>query len=63
MKPIRLDGRSLTRDRLVEVAYGAQVMLDDGALRNVAHAAAFLAEGGVVSGDDFAGDRHGNFHG
>ncbi len=44
MKPIRLDGRSLTRDRLVEVAYGAQVMLDEGALRNVAHAAAFLAE-------------------
>ncbi len=44
MKPIRLDGRSLTRTQLVEVAYGAQVMLDDGALRNVAHAAAFLAE-------------------
>ncbi len=44
MKPIRLDGRSLTRDRMVEVAYGAQVMLDEGALRNVAHAAAFLAE-------------------
>ena len=43
MKPIRLDGRSLTRDRMVEVAYGAQVMLDEGALRNVAHAAAFLA--------------------
>ena len=44
MKPIRLDGRSLTRAKLVEVAYGAQVMLDEGALRNVAHAAAFLAE-------------------
>jgi histidine ammonia-lyase len=44
MKPIRLDGRSLTRAQLVEVAYGAQVMLDEGALRNVAHAAAFLAE-------------------
>jgi histidine ammonia-lyase len=44
MKPIRLDGRSLTRTQLVEVAYGAQVMLDEGALRNVAHAAAFLAE-------------------
>ncbi len=44
MKPIRLDGRSLSRTQLVEVAYGAQVMLDDGALRNVAHAAAFLAE-------------------
>ena len=44
MKPIRLDGRSLTRAKLVEVAYGAQVMLDEAALRNVAHAAAFLAE-------------------
>ncbi|TXH72058.1 MAG: aromatic amino acid lyase [Lysobacteraceae bacterium] len=44
MKPIRLDGRSLSRAQLVEVAYGAQVMLDEGALRNVAHAAAFLAE-------------------
>ena len=33
MKPIRLDGRSLTRTQLVEVAYGAQVMLDDAALR------------------------------
>jgi histidine ammonia-lyase len=44
VKPIRLDGRSLTRAQLVEVAYGAQVMLDEGALRNVAHAAAFLAE-------------------
>ena len=33
MKPIRLDGRSLTRVQLVEVAYGAQVMLDEGALR------------------------------
>ena len=44
MKPIRLDGRSLTRAQLVEVAFGAQVMLDDSALRNVAHAAAFLAE-------------------
>ena len=44
MKPIRLDGRSLTRAQLVEVAFGAQVMLDESALRNVAHAAAFLAE-------------------
>lgn len=44
MKPIRLDGRTLTRERLVEVACGAQVMLDEGALRNVAHASAFLAE-------------------
>lgn len=44
MKPIRLDGRSLSRAQLVEVACGAQVMLDEGALRNVAHAAAFLAE-------------------
>jgi histidine ammonia-lyase len=44
MKPIRLDGHSLTRHQLAEVACGAQVMLDEGALKKVAHAAAFLAE-------------------
>jgi histidine ammonia-lyase len=44
MKPIRLDGCSLTPTQLLEVAYGAQVMLDDAALRKVEHAAAFLAE-------------------
>jgi histidine ammonia-lyase len=44
MKPIRLDGRSLTRDQLCEVAFGAQVVLDDDALRAVARAADFLAE-------------------
>ena len=44
MKPIRLDGKSLTRDQLVMVARGASVELDTGALRAVAHAAEFLAE-------------------
>ena len=41
---IRLDGRSLTRGQLVEVARGAKVELDPGALHAVARAAAFLAE-------------------
>jgi histidine ammonia-lyase len=44
MKPIRLDGRSLTRDQLCEVAFGAEVVLDDAALESVARAADFLAE-------------------
>lgn len=44
MKPILLDGKSLTRDRLVEIAFGASVELDKGALRDVARAADFLAE-------------------
>lgn len=44
MKPIHLDGRSLTRTQLVMVAGGAPVELDDGALEAVARAAAFLAE-------------------
>lgn len=44
MKPILLDGKSLTRDRLVEIAFGASVELDKGALKDVARAADFLAE-------------------
>lgn len=44
MKPILLDGRSLTRVQLEVVAYGAPVALDDAALERVAHAARFLAE-------------------
>ncbi|WP_133000932.1 HAL/PAL/TAL family ammonia-lyase [Luteimonas arsenica] len=44
MKPVLLDGRSLTRAQLVAVAHGAQVSLDDGALAAVARAAGFLAE-------------------
>ncbi|KRA44419.1 aromatic amino acid ammonia-lyase [Pseudoxanthomonas sp. Root630] len=44
MKPILLDGRSLTRDKLVEIAFGASVELDKGALKAVARAADFLAE-------------------
>src|SRR5690606_12130451 len=44
MKPIRLDGQSLTREQLVSIAYGASVGLDPGALKAVARAADFLAE-------------------
>ena len=44
MKPILLDGLSLTRAQVAAVAHGATVGLDDAALRRVAHAAAFLAE-------------------
>ncbi|RYZ75006.1 MAG: aromatic amino acid lyase [Lysobacteraceae bacterium] len=44
MKPIRLDGKSLGRDQLVEIAYGASVGLDPEALKAVARAADFLAE-------------------
>lgn len=44
MKPIRLDGRSLTRRQLVEAAHGAPVELDPTALKAVERAAAFLAE-------------------
>lgn len=44
MKPILLDGASLTRDKLVEIAFGASVELDKGALMAVARAADFLAE-------------------
>ncbi len=44
MKPILLDGQSLTRDTLVEIAYGASVALSEPALAKVARAADFLAE-------------------
>ncbi len=44
MKPIRLDGQSLTRDQLVEIALGASVGLDAQAMKAVARAAEFLAE-------------------
>lgn len=44
MTTIRLDGQSLTRDRLVAVAQGAPVELDPRALAAVRHAADFLAE-------------------
>ena len=42
-KTIELDGHSLTRAQLVEVARGAGVALDAGALQRVARAADFLA--------------------
>ncbi len=41
---IKLDGQSLTRAQLVAVAHGAQVALDETALKRVARAADFLAE-------------------
>ncbi|MEP6632725.1 MAG: aromatic amino acid ammonia-lyase, partial [Luteimonas sp.] len=41
---VLLDGLSLTRSQLVAVARGADVRLDDGALRKVARAAEFLAK-------------------
>ena len=44
MQTIRLDGQSLTRDRLVAVAAGAAVELDPRALDAVRRAAGFLAE-------------------
>ena len=44
MQTIRLDGQSLTRDRLVAVAAGAAVELDPRALDAVRRAADFLAE-------------------
>ena len=44
MKPIRLDGRSLTRTQLVTVANGASIELDTTALKAVARASEFLAE-------------------
>jgi histidine ammonia-lyase len=44
MKPINLDGHSLTRAQLIAVAHGAAVDLDPAALVRVDRAAAFLAE-------------------
>lgn len=44
MKPIRLDGSSLTREQVVAVAYGASVELDAAQLKKVQRAADFLAE-------------------
>ncbi len=44
MKPVHLDGRSLTRAQVLAVAYGAPVELDEAQLPVVARAADFLAE-------------------
>ncbi len=44
MKPIHLDGRSLTREQVVAVAYGATVELDEGQMGKVQRAADFLDE-------------------
>jgi histidine ammonia-lyase len=53
-RPVHLDGQSLTRAQLVAVARGAPVELDDGALRDVARAADFLA-GKVEQGQPIYG--------
>lgn len=44
MKPVHLNGRSLTRAQVLAVAYGAPVELDEAQLPAVARAADFLAE-------------------
>ena len=44
MKPIRLDGQSLTREQVIAVAYGATVELDSEQLKKVQRAADFLVE-------------------
>jgi histidine ammonia-lyase len=44
MKPIHLDGRSLTREQVVAVAYGATIELDRAQLKAVQRAADFLDE-------------------
>ncbi len=44
MKPIHLDGVSLTREQVVAVAFGASIELDVGQLQQVQRAADFLAE-------------------
>jgi histidine ammonia-lyase len=44
MKPIHLDGRSLTRDQMLAVSLGATVELDDAQLLQVQRAADFLSE-------------------
>ncbi|MGO4552038.1 histidine ammonia-lyase [Lysobacter sp. 2RAF19] len=44
MRPVRLDGRSLSQRMLVEVAHGAIVELDVDSLKAVARASEFLAE-------------------
>src|SRR5690606_18231587 len=54
MKPVRLDGVSLTRRQLLAVANGASVELEPGALQAVARAAEFL-EGKVAGGEPLYG--------
>jgi histidine ammonia-lyase len=54
MKPIRLDGQSLTRAQVLAVAYGATVELDPQQLKAVARAAAFLDDK-VRSGEPIYG--------
>jgi hypothetical protein len=44
MKPITLDGRSLNRAQLAEIALGAAVRLDPAQMPAVQRAADFLAE-------------------
>src|SRR6478735_8791752 len=44
MKPIHLDGLSLTREQVAAVAYGATIELDTEQLKKVQRAADFLDE-------------------
>src|SRR5690606_9732848 len=44
MKPITLDGRSLNRAQVAEIAHGAPVTLDAGQMQAVQRAADFLAD-------------------
>ena len=44
MKPITLDGRSLSRAQVAEIAHGAPVALDPARMRDVQRAADFLAD-------------------
>ncbi|MDY0023010.1 aromatic amino acid lyase, partial [Arenimonas caeni] len=44
MQPITLDGRSLSRAQVAEIAHGAPVRLDPGKLQAVQRAADFLAD-------------------
>ena len=54
MKPVRLDGASLTRQQLLAVANGASVELDPVALQAVARASGFL-ESKVAGGEPLYG--------
>ena len=52
MKPIHLDGQSLTREQVVAVAYGAPIELDTAQLKKVQRAADFLVEQVAPAGAD-----------
>ena len=56
MKPIRLDGRSLTRAQLVDVAYGAHVELAMDQLPAVARAQRSIIVQGVADAELWKSD-------